>query len=62
MRTTVNLDLKDLREILAFVLGIPVQDITQSRYSLGVIGMDADEIERRILEARALLTAERQGT
>ena len=48
MKTTVNLENKDVREIIARFLGVKLEDVIPNRYSFGVTNMPADEIERRI--------------
>jgi len=48
MKTTVNLENKDVREIIAKFLGIKVEQVIPQRYTFGIEGMSASEIERRI--------------
>lgn len=48
MKTTVQLDTKDVRAIIAKFLQIPVDDVIPNRYSFGIAGMSAEEIEKRI--------------
>lgn len=48
MKTTVNLENKDVRVIIARFLGVKLEDVIPNRYSFGVTNMPADEIERRI--------------
>ena len=48
MKTTVNLDNKDVRVIIARFLGVKLEDVIPNRYSFGVTNMPAEEIERRI--------------
>ena len=48
MKTTVQLDTKDVRAIIAKFLQIPVDDVIPNRYSFGIAGMNAEEIEKRI--------------
>lgn len=48
MKTTVTLENKDVREIIARFLGVKLEDVIPNRYSFGVTNMPADEIERRI--------------
>lgn len=50
MKTTVVLESKDVRVIIAKFLGISVDDVIPNRYSFGVSGMSAEEIEKRIKE------------
>lgn len=48
MKTTVQLDSKDVREIIAKYLGIPLEDVIPNRYSFSVANMSLEEIERKI--------------
>lgn len=48
MKTTVNLESKDVRMIIAKFLGVKLEDVIPNRYSYGVANMSAEEIERRI--------------
>ena len=48
MKTTVTLENKDVREIIARFLGVKLEDVIPNRYSFGVTNMNADEIERQI--------------
>lgn len=48
MKTTVQLDSKDVREIIAKYLGVSVEDVIPNRYSFSVANMDAEEIARKI--------------
>jgi lambda repressor-like predicted transcriptional regulator len=48
MRTTVNLENKDVREIIAKFLGIKVEQVIPQRYTFGIEGMSAEEITQRI--------------
>ena len=48
MKTTVQLETKDVREIIARFLGIPLEDVIPQRYSYAIAGMSAEEIEKRI--------------
>ena len=48
MKTTVTLENKDVREIIAKFLGVKLEDVIPNRYSVGVANMSAEEIERRI--------------
>lgn len=48
MKTLVTLESKDVRIIIARFLGIKVEDVVPSRYSFGVAGMTAEEIEKKI--------------
>lgn len=51
MKTTVTLETKDVRLIIATFLGVKPEDVTPNRYSFGVSGMSAEEIEHKIKEA-----------
>lgn len=53
MKTTVNLENKDVREIIARFLGVKLEDVIPNRYSFGVTNMPAEEIERRIYGTEA---------
>lgn len=48
MKTTVTLETKDVREIIAKFLGVKIEDVIPNRYSFGVANMSAEEIEQRI--------------
>lgn len=48
MKTTVQLDTKDVRAIIAKFLQIPVDDVIPNRYSFCIAWMSAEEIEKRI--------------
>lgn len=48
MKTTVTLDSKDVREIIAKYLGIKIEDVIPRRYSFTVANMSAEEIEKKI--------------
>lgn len=48
MKTTVQLDSKDVREMISRFLGIPIEDVIPNRYSFSIAGMTAEEIERKI--------------
>lgn len=48
MKTTVNLESKDVRLIIAKFLGVKLEDVIPNRYSYGIANMSAEEIERRI--------------
>ena len=52
MKSTVTLETKDVREIIALFLGIRMEDVTPNRYSFSVAGIPADEIERKVKEAK----------
>ena len=48
MKTTVQLESKDVRGIIAKFLGVRTDDVIPNRYSFSVANMSAEEIERRI--------------
>jgi lambda repressor-like predicted transcriptional regulator len=48
MKTTVQLESKDVREIIAKFLGIPIEDVIPNRYSFSVANMRAEEIEKAL--------------
>lgn len=48
MKTVVNLESKDVREIIAKFLGLKIEDVIPNRYSFGITGMSAEEIEKKI--------------
>ena len=48
MKTTVQLESKDVRVIIAKFLGVPVDDVIPNRYSFSVANMPAEEIEKKI--------------
>lgn len=52
MKTTVTLETRDVREIIALFLGIRVEDVTPNRYSFGVDGLSAAEIAGKIEAAK----------
>lgn len=48
MKTTVQLENKDVREIIAKFLQVPVENVIPNRYNFSIANMSAEEIERRI--------------
>ena len=48
MKTTVNLESKDVRVIIAKFLGVRLEDVVSNRYSFGVANISAEEIERKL--------------
>lgn len=48
MKTTVSLESKDVREIVAKFLGVKTEQVIPNRYSFSVTGMEAAEIARLI--------------
>lgn len=45
MKTTVQLESKDIREIIALFLDVPLEDVLPNRYSFSVASLSASEIE-----------------
>ena len=50
-KTTVNLETKDLRKILALFLNVREEQIIPNRYSFGVEGLSAEAISAKITQA-----------
>lgn len=48
MKTTVQLDSKDVRAIIAKFFGIPIENVIPNRYSFSIANMSAEEIEKKI--------------
>jgi len=48
MKPIVQLESKDVREIIAKFLGIRLEDVIPSRYSFSVANMTAEEIQKKI--------------
>ena len=48
MKTTVQLESKDVRVIVAKFLGVKLDDVIPNRYNFSVANMSAEEIERKI--------------
>lgn len=48
MKTTVQLESKDVREIISSFLGIPIEDVIPNRYNFSIAGMSAEEIAKKI--------------
>ena len=48
MKTTVSLESKDVREIVAKFLGVKTEQVIPNRYSFSITGMEASEIARLI--------------
>ena len=48
MKTTVSLESRDVREIIARFLGVKVEDVIPNRYSFSIENMPEKEIQRRI--------------
>jgi len=49
MKTTVQLETKDVRAIIARFLGISLEDVIPNRYNFSVAGISAEEIEKKIV-------------
>ena len=49
MKTTVQLENKDVRIIVAKFLNIPEDQVIPMRYNFAIEGLSAEEISRRIL-------------
>lgn len=52
MKSTVTLETKDVREIIALFLGIRTEDVAPNRYSFSVASITAEEIERKVKDAK----------
>lgn len=48
MKTTVQLESKDVRQIIAKFLDIPIEDVIPQRYGFAIAGKSAEEIQIRI--------------
>lgn len=48
MKTTVQLEGKDVRVIIAKFLGVPIEDVIPNRYNFSIVNLSAEEIEKRI--------------
>ena len=48
MKSTVQLDGKDVRTIIAKFLGIPEDQVIPMRYNYPIEGLSAEEIEKRL--------------
>lgn len=48
MKTTVQLESKDVRAIIARFLGVCIEDVIPNRYNFSVAGMSAEEIEKKL--------------
>lgn len=49
--TTVTLDGKEVRAIIAKALNIPVENVKPLRYNFAIEGIPAEEVERKVKEA-----------
>ena len=48
MKATVTLDSKDVREIIARFLGIPMEQVIPLRYNFCIDGLTAEEITAKL--------------
>lgn len=48
MKTTVQLESKDVRKMIAKFLGITEEQVIPNRYNFSVTGLSAEEIEKKI--------------
>lgn len=48
MKTTVQLESKDVRTIIAKFLGVPQEDVIPNKYSYSVANMSAEAIEKKL--------------
>jgi lambda repressor-like predicted transcriptional regulator len=48
MTSTINLDSKEVRKIIALFLGIPEEQVIPNRYSFSVKGMTAESISSKL--------------
>lgn len=48
MKTTVQLESKEARKIIAKYLNIPLEQVIPNRYNFSVTGLSAEEIEKKI--------------
>lgn len=48
MKVTVQLEAKEIREIIARYLGVRVEDVIPNRYNFSVVGLSSEEIQARI--------------
>lgn len=48
MKTTVQLESKEVRTIIAKYLNIPLEQVIPNRYNFSVTGLSAEEIEKKI--------------
>ena len=51
MKTTVQLESKDVRVMVASFLQCRVEDVIPNRYNFSIVGMNAEEIENKIHDA-----------
>ena len=50
MKTTVQLESKDVRTMIARFLGIKFEDVIPNRYSYSVTGISAEDVEKKLKE------------
>lgn len=48
MKMTVNLESKDVRQMLAKFLGLKLEDVIPLRYGFAIAGMTPEEIEAKM--------------
>ena len=48
MKTTIQLEGKDVRAIIAKFLGIPEEQVIPMRYNYAIEGLSAEEIEKHL--------------
>ena len=48
MKTTVQLESKEVRTIISKYLNIPLEQVIPNRYNFSVTGLSAEEIEKKI--------------
>lgn len=48
MKSTITLDSKDVRIILAKFFEVPLEKIIPNRYNFSIEGMTAEEVEKKI--------------
>ena len=48
MKTTVQLESKDVRMIIAKFLGLPLENVIPQRYGYAIADMSADEIAAKL--------------
>ena len=53
MKTTVTLETKDIRIMIARFLGIPVEKVVPQRYGFSVVGMREEEVAWKLSEGGA---------
>lgn len=48
MKTTITLENKEVRMIIARYLGIKEEDVIPNRYNFSVVGLACEDIEKKI--------------